>query len=96
MLMNIVEKLFFNPEGYCKPPSNAGGKLSAKRQNYFNKHKDNETELSFVDSMFEMWKLGWLIIRSKDELVQTGVLKKYRHLDGNYIFDRAARGDVPI
>ena len=89
LLMDVANKLSFNPEGYCKLPSNAGGKLSAKQQNFFNKRKDIETELSFVDSMFEMWKLRWLIIQSKDELLHTEVLKEYRHQDGTYIFDRA-------
>ena len=60
--MDVVESLSFNPEGYCKLHSNAGGKLSANQQNFFNKQKDIETDLSFVDSMFEMCNLSWLII----------------------------------
>ena len=39
-------------------------------------------ELSFVDSMFEIWKLRWTILRAKDELAATGVLKKYKHQAG--------------
>ena len=68
-----VERLSFTPDGYCKLPSNAGGKLSAK-QIFFNKHED-------------IYKL--MIIRSKDELVHSGVLKKYRHQDRMHVFDRA-------
>ena len=60
LLVNAIEKLSFNPESYCKLTSNSGGKLSAK-QNFFHKHKDI-AELSFVDFMFEMWKLRWLIM----------------------------------
>ena len=86
--MDVVEKLSFNPEGYCKLPSTAGEKLFAK-QNFFNKRKEIETELSYVDSMFEMWKLRWLIITSKDELISNKTLKQYKHLDGNYIFNRS-------
>ena len=59
------------------------------QQNFFNKHKNKQAELLFVDSMYEMWKLRWLIIQSKNELLHTRVLKKYRHQDGSYIFDRS-------
>ena len=54
-----VERLSFTPDGYCKLPSNAGGKLSAK-QFFFNKHEDIYKQM---------------IIRSKDEFVHSGVLK---------------------
>ena len=54
LLMSVIEKLLFNQEGCYKLPTNAeGGKLSHKQHNFFNKHNDIETELSFVDSMFE-------------------------------------------
>ena len=35
LLMSVVEKLSFNPEGYCRLPSTAGEKLSAKQHNFF-------------------------------------------------------------
>ena len=39
--------------------------------------------------MFDMWKLRWTILRAKDELTATGMLKKYKHLDGTYIFEKS-------
>ena len=47
-------------------------------------------ELSFVDAMFEMWKLRWTILRARHELIAKGVLKKYKHLDGSYIFEKSS------
>jgi hypothetical protein len=68
-----VERLSFTPDGFCKLPSYAGGKLSAK-QFFFNKHEDIYKNI---------------IIRSKDELAHFEVLKKHKHQDRIHIFDRA-------
>ena len=46
-------------------------------------------ELSFVDAIFEMWKLRWAIIRAKDALPATKVLRKYKHLDGTHISEKS-------
>ena len=40
--------------------------------------------------MFIMWRLRWTILRALDDLVATGVLKKYKHLDGTYIFEQSS------
>ena len=40
--------------------------------------------------MFIMWRLRWTILRALDDLVATGVLKKYKHLDGTYIFKKSS------
>ena len=37
-----------------------------------------------------MWKLQCAIIRAKDELLATKVLKKYKHLNGAYIFEKSS------
>ena len=48
------------------------------------------TKPSFVDSIFEMWKLRWLIVRSKSEMMANKVLKKFKHQAGDFIFSRSS------
>ena len=40
------------------------------------KHHTSETELSFVDSIFVLWKLRWLIVHSKNEMIVNKFLDK--------------------
>ena len=47
-------------------------------------------ELSFVDSMIEMWKLRCLIMCLKSELLAAKTLKKYKHLSEDFVYSRSS------
>ena len=76
MLLKVVENLSFNPEAYNKPLKNVLGKDIYKKPSVnLRGEKDKLMQLSFVDSVFEMWKLRWTIKRAKVNLLLQASLK---------------------
>ena len=86
MLLVIVKKFSLNDSAYLRVPFNADGRpLHPLQQKSMQKIHTVNTEPSFVVSIFKMWKLRWLIVRSKSEMLANKVLKKFKHQSGDFI-----------
>ena len=89
--MKKVERLSFHPRAYNKPLKNFLGKgIYFKNKCKSTRDKDEFIKLSFVDSIFETWKLRWTILTAKDEIAATNALKKYKHHDGTDMFKNSS------
>ena len=91
MLLEIVRKRSVNDSAYLKVPFNSDGRpLHPSQEKSMQKKHTSETEPSFVDSIFEVWKLRWLIVRSKSEMMANKALKKLKHQLEDFIFSRSS------
>ena len=69
-----------------RTPINSDGRSwHSSQQKMVQRAPSGKIELSFVDSICEMWKLRWLIFRSRSEMAADKVLKKFKHQWGDFI-----------
>ena len=91
MLLDIVMKLSVNDSAYLKVPFNLDGRsLHPSQGKCMQKNHTSETEPSFLDSIFEMWNLSWLIVRSKSKMIANKVLEKFKHQSADVIFSTSS------
>ena len=84
LLLDVVKRLSVNESAFQKIPINSNSRaLHASQHKALQSIPTGKVELSIVDSIVEMWKLRWLIIRSKSEMAADKVLKKFKHLSGD-------------
>ena len=88
LLMDTVKRLSVNDKAYMHNPINSNGKSwHSSQQQMVQRACSGKIELSFVDSIYEMWKLRWLIFRSKSEMAADKQLKSSSTNLGDFIFN---------
>ena len=87
LLLDVVKTLSVNEKTYQRIPINVDGRTLHASQLKGMKTSHFKVELSFVHSIVEMWKLRWLIVRSRSEVAANQVLTKFKHQSGDFIGD---------
>ena len=90
-MLDVVKRLSANESAFQRIPINSDNSaLHTSQQKILQNTPIGKVELSLVDSIVKMWKLRWLIIRSRSEIAANKVLKKFKHLSGDFIFSRSS------
>ena len=91
LLMDTVKRLSVNDKAYMRTPINSDGRSwHSSKQNTVERIPSGQVELSFVHSIYEMWKLRWLIFRSRSEMAADKVLKKFKHQSGDFFYSKTS------